>query len=129
MTGLPVSHLSNSAQKAVIYLGIAADEPGRFGILNDSKKSPLKELGWTEADCRRWCEENGLFEPWIAWNQKAFVLQLKPPVVVMDGVADAPFSARRGLESGKKEGKYQRVSNAERPMVPKAKAKSIQCHK
>lgn len=59
----PFDAISDSDGKAVIYLGIAADEPGRFGILNDSKKSPLKELGWTEANCRRWCEENGLLSP------------------------------------------------------------------
>ncbi len=45
------------------YLGIAADEPARFGQLCEKKKSPLVEAGWTEADCRRWCEENGLLSP------------------------------------------------------------------
>lgn len=47
----------------VKYIGIAADEPGRFHSLSGVKKSPLVEIGWTEADCRRWCEENGLLSP------------------------------------------------------------------
>lgn len=47
----------------VQYIGIAADEPGRFHALNGAKKSPLVELGWTEADCRLWCEENNLLSP------------------------------------------------------------------
>lgn len=58
------------AQKAcgsnyISYIGIAADEPER--IERHGKKPnvrmPLVELGWTEADCRRWCEENGLLSP------------------------------------------------------------------
>lgn len=48
---------------AVQYIGIAADEPRRFHSLNGAKKSPLVELGWAEADCRRWCKENGLLSP------------------------------------------------------------------
>lgn len=46
------------------YLGIAADEPER--IKRYSKpgyKLPLVEAGWTEADCRKWCEDNGLLSP------------------------------------------------------------------
>ena len=51
-------------RKGVIqYIGIAADESGRFHNLTDTKKSPLVEAGWTEADCRRWCEENDLLSP------------------------------------------------------------------
>lgn len=47
----------------IIYVGIAGDEPNRFHNLSDQKKSPLVEAGWTEADCRRWCEENDLLSP------------------------------------------------------------------
>lgn len=47
----------------VQYIGIAADEPGRFGQLDGRKKSPLVEAGWTEGYCRDWCEENGLLSP------------------------------------------------------------------
>ena len=49
--------------KGIQYIGIAADEPNRFHSLTGSKKSPLVEAGWTEADCRRWCEENDLLSP------------------------------------------------------------------
>lgn len=47
----------------VQYIGIAADEPERFHDLNERKKSPLVVAGWTEAYCRRWCEENDLLSP------------------------------------------------------------------
>lgn len=50
------------------------------------KKSPLVELGWTEEDCRRWCEENGLLSPiyatstrggcWFCPNQRVGQLRL-----------------------------------------------------
>ena len=49
--------------KGIYYLGIAADEPNRFHNLTETKKSPLVEAGWTEDDCRRWCEDNGLLSP------------------------------------------------------------------
>ena len=45
------------------YLGIAADEPDRFRYLSDEKLSPLVEIGWTEKDCRAWCEREGLLSP------------------------------------------------------------------
>lgn len=45
------------------YIGIAADEPNRFHTLSDTKLSPLVEIGWTESDCRAWCESNGLLSP------------------------------------------------------------------
>ena len=48
---------------SIIYIGIAVDEPNRFHNLTETKKSPLVEAGWTEADCRRWCEENDLLSP------------------------------------------------------------------
>ena len=47
----------------VQYLGIAADEPNRFHSLSATKKSPLVEAGWTEADCLKWCKDNGLLSP------------------------------------------------------------------
>ncbi len=44
------------------YLGIAADEPERIArhIKKPNVKLPLVEIGWDEAFCRRWCEENNL---------------------------------------------------------------------
>lgn len=55
--------LKGDKEKAIQYLGIAADEPSRFVDLCETKKSPLVEAGWTEADCRQWCERNGLLSP------------------------------------------------------------------
>ena len=70
----------------IIYVGIAADEPNRFHILSDTKRSPLVEAGWTEADCRTWCEENELLSPiyttsarggcWFCHNQSVDQLRL-----------------------------------------------------
>lgn len=45
------------------YIGIAADEPKRFHNLSKNKLSPLVEIGWTEQDCKKWCEENQLLSP------------------------------------------------------------------
>lgn len=50
--------------KTVQYLGIASDEPKR--IERHNKKGvilPLVDIGWDEAYCRKWCEENGLLSP------------------------------------------------------------------
>ena len=55
--------LGKLPKDAMQYVGIAADEPSRFHVLSDKKRSPLLEAGWTEADCRRWCEENNLLSP------------------------------------------------------------------
>lgn len=73
-------------KNAVIYVGIASDEPNRFHILSDAKKSPLLEAGWYEAYCRQWCEENGLLSPiyttstrggcWFCHNQGVCQLRL-----------------------------------------------------
>ena len=69
------------------YLGIAADEPER--IARHQKpgfKMPLVEIGWDEAYCRRWCEENDLLSPiyttatrggcWFCHNQGVDQLRL-----------------------------------------------------
>lgn len=48
----------------VRYLGIAADEPER--IERHTKPNiilPLVDIGWNEAYCRQWCEENDLLSP------------------------------------------------------------------
>lgn len=85
------SRLKQSVMKrlprdAVQYIGIAADEPARFHNLSDTKRSPLVEFGWTEADCRQWCEENDLLSPiyttatrggcWFCHNQGVGQLRL-----------------------------------------------------
>ena len=52
------------SKHSVRYLGIAADEPKRIkkhtrpGVM-----LPLVEIGWDEAYCRKWCEENNLLSP------------------------------------------------------------------
>lgn len=71
---------------AVQYVDIASDEPKRFHIFSETKKSPLVEAGWTEADCRHWCEENDLLSPiytmatrggcWFCHNQSVGQLRL-----------------------------------------------------
>ncbi len=75
-----------SFQSSIEYLGIAADEPNRFHNLTDTKLSPLVEIGWTESDCRDWCENNGLLSPiytqsarggcWFCHNQGVQQLRL-----------------------------------------------------
>lgn len=46
-------------------LGIAADEPPRIERYKNREgfRLPLVEVGWTEADCRKWCEDNNLLSP------------------------------------------------------------------
>lgn len=71
----------------VQYLGIAADEPKRLARLDGINKiSPLAAIGWTEADCWKWCEENDLLSPiyttatrggcWFCHNQSVEQLRL-----------------------------------------------------
>lgn len=72
--------------RGIQYIGIAADEPNRFHSLTDTKKSPLVAAGWTEDDCRCWCEENNLLSPiyttatrggcWFCHNQSVGQLRL-----------------------------------------------------
>lgn len=69
------------------YLGIAIDEPKRLARLDGiTKVSPLAAAGWTESDCRKWCEENNLLSPiyttatrggcWFCHNQGVEQLRL-----------------------------------------------------
>lgn len=60
---LKLPALNKISKNCIQYIGIAADEPNRFGNLTDTKKSPLVEIGWDEAYCRQWCEENNLLSP------------------------------------------------------------------
>lgn len=83
---LKLSALSKVKKTDIQYLGIAADEPSRFHTLSETKKSPLVEAGWTEEDCRRWCEKNDLLSPiyttatrggcWFCHNQGVGQLRL-----------------------------------------------------
>ena len=82
---LPALQAANE-NRGIYYIGIAADELARFHNLSNTKKSPLVEAGWTEADCRRWCEENDLLSPiyatatrggcWFCHNQSVDQLRL-----------------------------------------------------
>ncbi len=51
-------------ENTVQYLGIAANEQERIKRhTRPGVRLPLVELGWDEARCRQWCEENGLLSP------------------------------------------------------------------
>lgn len=69
------------------YLGIAADEPERIERhTKPGYRLPLVEIGWDEAYCRQWCEENDLLSPiyttaarggcWFCHNQSLDQLRL-----------------------------------------------------
>ena len=83
---LKLPALNKISKNQIRYIGIAADEPGRFGNLTEIKKSPLVEAGWDEAYCRQWCEENDLLSPiyttatrggcWFCHNQGVNQLRL-----------------------------------------------------
>lgn len=83
---LKLPALNKIGKNQIQYIGIAADEPGRFGSLTEMKKSPLVEAGWDESYCRQWCEENGLLSPiytaatrggcWFCHNQSTKQLRL-----------------------------------------------------
>lgn len=71
--------------KGLHYIGIAADEPGRLARLGENK-SPIAELGWTEKDCWKICEEHDMLSPiyktskrggcWFCHNQSVEQLRL-----------------------------------------------------
>ncbi len=70
----------------VEYLGIAADEPARFGQLNDRKRAPLVEFGIDEDLCGLYCQYNDMLAPtyetscrdgcWFCHNQGVDQLRL-----------------------------------------------------
>ena len=71
---------------AVTYAGIAADEPKRIARWTGKLELPLVKIGWTEDDCRQWCEDNDLLSPiyttatrggcWFCHNQSVQQLRL-----------------------------------------------------
>lgn len=73
-------------QDIVQYIGIAADEPGRFHTLSDRKRSPLVEYDFDEDTCRSICEDLDLLSPiyeqstrggcWFCHNQSVNQLRL-----------------------------------------------------
>lgn len=89
--GLKVNALKEAektlSENTISYIGIAADEPKRLDRLDGvTKVSPLAAVGWTEADCMKWCIENGLRSPlydtanrggcWFCHNQGIDQLRL-----------------------------------------------------
>ena len=68
------------------YLGIAADEPKRFGQLSEKKRAPLVEFGIEEDLCGLYCQYNGILSPtyetscrdgcWFCHNQGVKQLRL-----------------------------------------------------
>lgn len=68
------------------YLGIAADEPKRFGQLNERKRAPLVEFGIEEGLCGLYCQYAGILSPvyetgcrdgcWFCHNQGVNQLRL-----------------------------------------------------
>lgn len=63
--GFSDSATVRGAKKNIVqYLGIAADEPERIKRHSvPDKILPLVDIGWDEAYCRQWCEENNLLSP------------------------------------------------------------------
>lgn len=70
----------------VTYAGIAADEAQRVERWKGKLMLPLAAIGWDEAYCLRWCEENDLLSPtyttsprsgcWFCHNQRVDQLRL-----------------------------------------------------
>lgn len=73
-------------RNVVEYLGIAADEPARFGQLNAKKRAPLVEFGIDEDLCGLYCQYNDMLAPtyetscrdgcWFCHNQGVDQLRL-----------------------------------------------------
>lgn len=57
------SDTTDGDKDIVEYLGIAADEPKRFGQLNAKKRAPLAELGIEEDLCGLHCQYEGILSP------------------------------------------------------------------
>lgn len=47
----------------ISYIGIAYDEPKRFGRLAINERAPLYDWQMTEKDCLQYTKENGLYNP------------------------------------------------------------------
>ena len=73
------SPTARGGRNIVEYLGIAADEPKRFGQLSDRKRAPLVEFGIEEGLCGLYCQYEGILAPsyetscrdgcWMCHNQ------------------------------------------------------------
>lgn len=56
-------HTRRGKTNIVEYIGIAADEPDRFGQLNERKRAPLVEFGIEEDLCGLYCQYNNILAP------------------------------------------------------------------
>lgn len=73
------SPTARGGRNIVEYLGIAADEPKRFGQLSNRKRAPLVEFGIEEGLCGLYCQYEGILAPsyetscrdgcWMCHNQ------------------------------------------------------------
>lgn len=73
------SPTARGEKNIVEYIGIAADEPKRFGQLNERKRAPLVEFGIEEDLCGLHCQYEGILAPsyetscrdgcWMCHNQ------------------------------------------------------------
>lgn len=95
-------------RKGITYSGIAADEWERISRWTGKLSMPLVAAGWTEAMCRKWCEENDLLSPiytsttrggcWFCHNQSATQMrQLRKNypelwALMLKWDADSPFT-------------------------------------
>ena len=80
------SPTTRGGKDIVEYIGIAADEPKRFGQLNDRKRAPLVEFGIEEDLCGLHCQYEGILAPsyetscrdgcWMCHNQGVNQLRL-----------------------------------------------------
>lgn len=112
MQQLKMPAINKIGKNCIQYIGIAVDEPNRFGTLSDVKLSPLVEAGWDEAYCRQWCEENGLLSPiyttatrggcWFCHNQGVDQLRLLRKnypelwALMLKWDADSPVTLKAG---------------------------------
>lgn len=80
------SPAARGGKNIVEYIGIAADEPKRFGQLNERKRAPLVEFGIEENLCGLHCQYEGILAPsyetscrdgcWFCHNQGVNQLRL-----------------------------------------------------
>lgn len=79
----------------VEYIGIAADEPKRFGQLNERKRAPLVEFDIEEGLCGLYCQYGNMLSPsyetscrdgcWFCHNQGVDQLRLLRRIIPTDG--------------------------------------------
>ena len=61
---MPERGLSTRKDRNIVeYLGIAADEPARFGQLGERRRAPLVEFGIDEDLCGLYCQYNDMLGP------------------------------------------------------------------